>query len=188
VRIPFAGGDSEDISPDLPPYASLVFTSSGDGSLLAYVTLTRAGAQLYLQRVGPSGALGTLHLAHEAEHLGSTILSHNADLVAFYRPDRRASVVSSVVALETASGAVVTSIRDGAESHIVPVTFCPLAGDPRFLATSDSSGRTRPLICSSRTGERAELQLDTVDGDVLPLDWSEDGEALLLCERARAHE
>jgi hypothetical protein len=40
TRVPFAGGDPEDISPDLPPYSSLVFTSSGDGSTLAYVALT----------------------------------------------------------------------------------------------------------------------------------------------------
>ena len=66
--------------------------------------------------------------------------------------------------------------------------FCSLAGDPRFLATSDRSGQTLPLICNARTGERAELQLDALDGDVIPLDWSEDGQTLLLCHQARTQE
>src|SRR5262249_50245340 len=69
-----------------------------------------------------------------------------------------------------------------------PIRFCPLAGDPRFLATSDRSGQTRPLVYNPRTGERAELQLDSLAGDVIPLDWSEDGRTLLLCHQARAHE
>ena len=43
VRVLFAGGDPEDISPDLPPYSSYVFTSSGDGSTLAYVALICGG-------------------------------------------------------------------------------------------------------------------------------------------------
>jgi dipeptidyl aminopeptidase/acylaminoacyl peptidase len=188
VRIPFTGGEPEDISPDLPPYPSLVFTSSGDGSLLAYVTLTTAGAQLFLQRVGPSGALGVPQVVHQADHLGSTILSSDAGLVAFYQPDRKASVVSSVIILESISGDVVATIRDGDGSHVVPVRFCPLAGDPRFLATSDRSGQTRPLVCNPRTGECAELQLAALDGDLLPLDWSEDGRTLLLCQRVRAQE
>lgn len=161
VRVPFAGGEPKDISPDLPPYASLIFTSSGDGSTVAYVALTAAGAQLYLQRLGPSGALGIPQLLHHAFHLGSAILSHNADLVAFYQPDRRASIASSILVLETMSGAMLGTVRDGEESHVVPIKFCPLAGDPRFLATSDWSGQTRPLICDPRTGERAELQLNT---------------------------
>ena len=82
ARVPFDGGDPEDISPDLLPYASLVFTSSDGGSMLAYVTLTAAGAQLYLQRAGPSGALGAPQFLRQADHLGSTILSSDAGLVA----------------------------------------------------------------------------------------------------------
>ena len=49
-------------------------------------------------------------------------------------------------------------------------------------------GHTRPLIYNPRTGESAELQLDALDGDVIPLDWSADGGTLLLCQRARAQE
>lgn len=188
ARVPFDGGDPEDISPDLPPYASLVFTSSGDGSTLAYVALTAAGAQLYLQRVGPSGAFGAPQLLHQVDHLGSTILSHNANLVAFYKPERRGSIASSILVLETKSGAVLETIRDGEESHVVPIAFCPLADDPRLLATSDRLGQTRPLICNARTGEHEDLQLDALDGDVIPLDWSEDGRTLLLCHQARAQE
>jgi dipeptidyl aminopeptidase/acylaminoacyl peptidase len=188
ARVPFAGGDPEDISPDLSPYSSYVLTSSGDGSTLAYVAFTAAGAQLYLQRVGPSGALGAPQLLHHADHLGSTIVSHDADLVAFYQPDHLGSMASSIVVLETTSGAVRGTVRDGDESHVVPMKFCPRAGDPRFLATSDRSGQTCPLICNPRTGERAELQLDALAGDVIPLDWSEDGQTVLLCQRARAHE
>ena len=44
----------------------------------------------------------------------------------------------------------------------------------------------RPLIWHPRTGERRDLRVDELDGDVAPLDWSPDGERLLLLQTNRA--
>jgi acetyl esterase/lipase/Tol biopolymer transport system component len=188
VRVPFAGGAPEDLSPELPPYASLVFAQSLDGSALAYVALTPAGADLFVQRVSPGGTLGAPQLLHHAVHLGSTVFSSDAALIACYQPDRRESMASQVVVLETASGTAVATLRDGDSSHVVPIRFSPLPGDPRLLVTSDRLGDTRPLLWNPSTGERTELHLEECDGDVIPLDWSADGRSVLLCQQARAEE
>ena len=44
----------------------------------------------------------------------------------------------------------------------------------------------RPLIWQPRSGERRDLHVDDLDGDVVPLDWSSDGDRLLLLQTSRA--
>ena len=62
----------------------------------------------------------------------------------------------------------------------------PLDGDVRVLATTDKSGLKRPLIWNPVSGERTDIPLDGLEGEVTPLDWSEDGETLLLGQVAGA--
>jgi hypothetical protein len=50
------------------------------------------------------------------------------------------------------------------------------------------SGERRPLLWNPRTGERTDLPLTDLEGEVAPLDWSSDGARLLLCEFARARQ
>src|SRR3989338_1897973 len=64
--------------------------------------------------------------------------------------------------------------------------FSPLPGDTRFLAISNRSGFSRPLIWNPNSGQRTELPLSELPGDVTPLDWSEDGRYLLLVQSHQA--
>ena len=59
-------------------------------------------------------------------------------------------------------------------------------GDAQLAGTTNRSGFTRPLIWRPRSGERRDLRLDELDGDVAPLDWSRDGDRLLLLQTSRA--
>jgi len=45
---------------------------------------------------------------------------------------------------------------------------------------ADRSGYNRPLLWNPRSGERTELPIEDLAGDVEPLDWSLDGRSLLL--------
>ncbi len=67
-----------------------------------------------------------------------------------------------------------------------PLAFSPLAGDERILATSNETGMKRPFLWHPRTAERTQLALSTLEGDVEPLDWSEDGRQILLCQSWQA--
>jgi dipeptidyl aminopeptidase/acylaminoacyl peptidase len=58
--------------------------------------------------------------------------------------------------------------------------------EARLAGTSNRSGFVRPLIWHPRTGERRDLRVDDLDGDVAPLDWSHDGDRLLLLQTNRA--
>jgi dipeptidyl aminopeptidase/acylaminoacyl peptidase len=55
-----------------------------------------------------------------------------------------------------------------------------------LAATTNRSGFARPLVWCPRTGERRDLQVDDLDGDVTPLDWTLDDNRLLLRQTYRA--
>ena len=63
---------------------------------------------------------------------------------------------------------------------LLPVAFSPVSGDPRLLATSEAEGQTRPLVWNVATGERIDLPLGDLDGDIGGWGWSPDGRKLLL--------
>ena len=48
VRLPFAGGAAEDISPDLPAYASTFFSESHSGNALGFTSANKEGFQVLL--------------------------------------------------------------------------------------------------------------------------------------------
>ena len=55
----------------------------------------------------------------------------------------------------------------------------------QLLATTNRTGYSRPLLWDVRTNDRIDLALGEFEGDVVPVDWSSDGNAVLLCEFAQ---
>jgi len=58
VRVPFEGGESEDLTPDLPPYASFTLAESRDGSVLAFITSAPKAARFTPSRMGSARSSG----------------------------------------------------------------------------------------------------------------------------------
>ncbi len=188
VRIPFEGGAPEDITPDLPPYSSLGdFSISRAGNRISFVAATPAGFLVQCLDVGPDGKLSDLRQIHQAARLilGST-LSADGETIVISSTERSGSLQFSLLAFNTRSGQQINELWDGPESSIMPGPFSPLADDARMLATTDRSGTKRPLIWNPRTGERTDLALDGLEGDIEPVDWSDDGRRILFCQFAQA--
>jgi dipeptidyl aminopeptidase/acylaminoacyl peptidase len=150
----------------------------------------REGFHTYLMDLGPDGALGALRRLFDAKSVAfGPLLSHGAEIAVMASSERSHKPQFSLVALDTASGERSGELWDGPETSVEPSMFSPVTGDFRLLATTDRSGVKRPLIWNVRTGARDELQLDEIAGEITPLDWSLDGERLLLqhVERAVQH-
>lgn len=181
VRIPYQGGEPEDLTPDLPPYASFALTTSRSGTALSFVAADRAGFHAYA--MAPDGAPRLLR--DFAAITQPAQLSADGEMAVLATAEGASGLRFHLVALDTASGQAVAELSDGPESSIEVVTASPLAGDGRVLATTDSSGVKRPLLWNPHTGERIDLALD-LEGELLPYDWSPDGDRILLCQFARA--
>lgn len=187
VRVPFEGGTPEDITPNLPLYSSFNIDISYAGNLLACTLATSGVFQVYCLGLGPGGQLGTPRQVYQAAGLViGSVLSHNGEILVLGSTARSGNLRCSLLAVTTASGQQLTELWDGPESSIEPLAFSPLADDFRLLATTDRTGVKRPLIWNPRTGERVDLVLDDLEGEVVPLHWSADGKRILLCQFSQA--
>lgn len=189
VRLPFEGGVPQDISPDLPPYSSFGLSASLTGNRLALQLVDGEGFHVCCIDLGPDGAVGTPRILYRcATVIATPIMSYAGEIAVIASSERTGTMDFSVVAVDTRSGARLGELWDGAGASVEANAFSPLAGDLRVLATTNRSGVNRPLLWNARTGERTALLLDDLEGEIHPLDWSLDGQRLLLGQVSQAAE
>src|SRR3954471_21668990 len=66
VRVPFAGGTAEDVTPDQAPYTLRGVGFSRSGNLLAFNPINADGFQLCCIPLGADAALGPQRLVHQS--------------------------------------------------------------------------------------------------------------------------
>ena len=192
VRIPYEGGSPQDLTPEMGqytmPFESGVFglSASMDGTTLGFSTAEENRFHLYVMPLGTADKLGTPRKLYEAIKLfvGPRV-SHGGELAVLASTEFGEGMQYSLLAFDTASGEQIARLQDTGSS-LLPVMFSPLAGDMRFLAMTNRSGYNRPLIWNPRTGERIDIALEELEGEVYALDWSADGTRILLKQFSRA--
>jgi dienelactone hydrolase len=191
VRVPFEGGAPEDITPDLPPYAFFGMQGSRANNLLAIIAFNQEGFMLYCMDLGPDGQLRPARKVYQepsmirAAYFSPGFVSADGALVALGSSSRSLSLDFSLLVVDAHTGQSVGELFEEKQS-VEPLAFSPLDGDERLLGTSNETGVKRPFLWHPRTGSRTPLALDSLEGDVEPLDWSEDGQQILLCQSWQA--
>lgn len=186
-RVPFAGGDAENLSPDMPAYASWYVADSADGRYVGYSAANEYGFQVYVMQ---KDALSKPVFKYETDHFSvGPFLSHDGKVAIVATTERSGGTQDySLEAFDTVNGHYYGDLWDGNETNIEPVGFATRAGDVRFLATTNRSGFARPLIWNPTTNERIDIDLPTLQGDVAVWDWDKSGERLLLRQMHNAIE
>jgi dipeptidyl aminopeptidase/acylaminoacyl peptidase len=182
VRVPFAGGPAEDVTPDLPPYASWSLSLAAGGGLATLVAADEAGFHLFAIDLGPAGEVGPRrHLLSTPRFVEGISAAADGRTVVVALNERSDLLRFNLVALDAATGERAAELWDGPETSVSGASFAPLPGDMRVLAVSNRSGVQRPLIWNPLTGERRDLALGDLQGDVEAWGWWPDGSAVLLC-------
>lgn len=177
VRVPFAGGEAEDISPDLPLYSAFITTQSRLGNLIGFRTATQEGYKMYLKAEGQPP-----RMIYHSEGIGyGPEISCDGKIAVVNSSERTKTLDMSLLAFDTETGQQINELWEEGASIDAPL-FSPIAGDPRLVCTSSQSGFERPLIWNALTGECTPLHLDDVPGAILPHAWSDDAEQILLCQ------
>jgi dipeptidyl aminopeptidase/acylaminoacyl peptidase len=184
VRVAFAGGPPESVTPALAAYPTFGFATSGAGNRLGFVTAD-AGYRLYVVDVAASGELGAPRCIYHSERLlTAPIFSHDGTLVVISRLADAGSLRRGLLALHAETGDVRAELTE-ASGNLEHIAFRPLAGDQNVLISSNASGVERASIWDLATGARSDID-SAFEGDVYAHDWSPDGRAVLLVEAARA--
>jgi len=182
VRVPFEGGEAEDITPDMPPYASFSITEALSGAVIGF-TIASSGFQQYVLPQNRDGTWGVPALLFESERSSyGPLLSYNADWAVVSTTERAQNMAYCVYAFDLTADDPQASRTVLFEPNVSlrANAFCPLPGDTRLLVETDASGLERPLIWDVRTGERIDLPLPELEGDAKPLGWSPDGTRILI--------
>jgi dipeptidyl aminopeptidase/acylaminoacyl peptidase len=187
VRVSFSGGPQEDISSKLPEYSSWGLSFSGDSRYITFLAVYDNVFHVYYARAAPESPVDDPVLIHRSSSfLAEPLLSQAGEVCVVASTERASKLQFSLLAFNRHDGLAIAELYDGPETSITPVAFSPAAGDFRLLASSDRRGADRPLIWNPCTGERADLELGDLPGDVLPISWSPDGTRALLCQFHRA--
>jgi len=180
VRVPFEGGEPEDVTPDLEPYAFAGMHVSRDGSKLAFVTAGAGGFQLYVSALGRDGTVGEPRpIYHSTVLMGGVVLTASADVAVVSVTAGQGTTDSKLVALDPVSGDVIAELVDE-DGSIDVGAAAPVSGETRYLASSNESGVVRPIIWDPRTGERVDFGFPDVAGDLIPVAWTPNLESVLL--------
>jgi dipeptidyl aminopeptidase/acylaminoacyl peptidase len=190
TRVLFEGGAHEDVTPELPAYTLRGVGLSRNGQLLALDAVNKEGFQLYVMPLGPHGELSTPSLIFKSvQEAWGALLSSDGCLAALLSTARAGGQRRrSLLAIDTGDGRLLNELWDGPQADIEIVTFSPLPDDRRILAMTSRSGFKQPFIWNPLTAERIDLACDGLPGEIVPLDWSPDGAAILLCQLHRGQE
>ena len=181
VRIPFQGGEPEDITSQLPPYSSWSFTTSRDGNRIGFTAADREGFHVYCIDVEADGALGNPRKLYQSAKLTlGPVLSRGGEIAFIASSERTAKFQFSLIAIDTLTGEQIAELWDGPESNLEPMIVSRLTRDARILASTNKTGIETLLVWNPLTGDRRDLSFEGLAGATRALDWSEDGEQILL--------
>lgn len=185
-RVPFWGGDPEDVTPDLPLYASWGWRENKMGDRAGFMAANDDGFTLYVVDQDENGRLSTPRSVwHSTALSGMPNFSHDGETAVITTSEKNRSLDNNLVAVNTTTGEIVAELFES-NASLDGAMFSPLAGDLRFLATTNASGYKRPFIWDVATNEATLLNLPDLGGEVFGWDWSENGRCLLLCQLHQA--
>ncbi|MGB8981434.1 MAG: prolyl oligopeptidase family serine peptidase, partial [Anaerolineales bacterium] len=181
VRMPFEGGDPQDITPQLPPYSPFGFMISRSGNRIVLTAVHDNVYHVYCLDIDKDGKPGALREIHAGpQHMEGVCISHDGDVVVVRSTECTGNLQFSLLAFNGSTGKQISELRDGSESSLDIMLPSPLPGDPRLLATTTRTGLESLLIWNPRTGERTDLSFENVTGAMRTYDWSPDGRRILF--------
>jgi WD40 repeat protein len=193
VRVPFSGGTAQDLTPSMAPYSSWTVAASPDGSAYAIAVAGDDGTSVLRVESNdpdePSTPNGVEEEAAPLVHVKGLVLdqvfSADGSFLAMLSSEPTGSNTYALVALDARTGEEIGRLWDGPPSSVTSLLASPVPGDARVAGTSDVSGRPLPFVWDVQTGDRRDLS-SPESGAITLLDWSEDGDRLLLWGTDRA--
>lgn len=181
VRIPFEGGEPQDISQDMPDYSSWGISMSRAGNMLGFMATDVNGFHLYCLDIGKEGKLGRPRQLYQSTKLTmGPFLSQAGEIAVIMSSERTGKLQFSLVAIDTTSGEQIAELWDGEDSSLEAMVVSPLAGDTRLLAATNRTGIDTLLIWDPRTGERTDLKFESLTGSTRVFNWSPDGKRIVF--------
>lgn len=177
---PVGTGPAVDLTPRLDTYALRGIATARVGSAIVLAIADERGYAL--AHVDPNAPAPAVRELYRSEHEAwNSLLSADGALASIDTTEHNPGIRRfELTVIDVAGGEHVATLSDGPREPVVGVRFSPLLGDPRILATTERTGFARPLVWHPYSHERIDVVAEALTGDLIALDWSDDGERLLL--------
>jgi len=181
-------GDPLDLTPGRLPYTVRGVDCALDGRTILVTLADEAGFSAVLTKVDdPESQRVIFHSEHEA---WSGMLSADARFAALETTSHNPGVRRfAVTVVDVGTTEIVATLSDGPFGPVRPVRFAQQPGDARILVSTEASGFARPAVWDPISGERIDISMPAVQGDVIALDWhSASGQLLMVHVNDGVHE
>ena len=182
VRIPYEGGEPEDITPDMDPYPSFAFTFSRQGNRLGFTTAAPDGFRVFLMDVNPDGSLGGApRMLYHMKTMGfGPVLSADGRLAVIMTSEHSGKNEFALKCFDAETGQEIAELWDGDGTSVEINDFSPVPGDVRLLATSNRSGFEACIVVEPADG-RADGFTWISPGRSVFTTWAVDGNRVIVC-------
>lgn len=173
------GAEGRDLTPDLPPYTLRgIDTARGDDTVVI-TTVAPDGFSLWLTH--SSGPATPRLLFHSPNEAWNGLISADGQFASIDTTDHNPGVRRfGVTIVATGTGELIGFRTDGPQAPVRGVRFSPVEGDCRLLVSAERTGFARPSVWNPADGSRIDVDAAGLSGDVVALDWSDDGSRILL--------
>lgn len=174
-----ADGQVVDLTPDREPFVIRGLETSADGKSVVATVVDETGFHVLVIPADPWGEPRVVYSSPVEAWYGQ--ISADGSLVSVDTTDHNPGVRRpAVTVVDAATGDTVGVLDDLPAGPIRAVRFSPVPGDDRLLVNTERSGFARPAIWNPRTGERHDVELSELRGEVVPLDWNPAASRILV--------
>src|SRR3989344_1102713 len=173
-RIPFAGGEAVDITPDLPVYYSYNVSSSDNGDRVVFTASIGETSKVYLISLGQEKTqcvYSSSHVVSEAVISGDGQYTCIAELK---------ETSHDMLVIDNTTGGITRSSIQNVWGTITPCLFSSDASNSRILCLTNIYGSYSPAFFHVSTGKMEKVNIGQ-PGDIFVLDWNQKNTMLTVC-------
>lgn len=186
VRIPFDGSGEkpQDMTPSLPEYALVQPSVDSNSSRLGLTVPGPEGFDSFVVNIS-GWSVGKPRIINRGRKMSfGPAFSQDGKVSVVASAERFGGQDFTLISFDTETGQRLSELADES-SRIELAEFSPKRGDQRILAMSNRSKVMRPLVWDAVKGTRTDLDVSTLEGDVIALDWSPDATNVLLSQTSK---
>ncbi len=185
VRIPFEGGNSVNVTPNLKHYFSYSVSTSDNGEILCFTAALDNKNKVFIARRNKNSKYQTRELYSANTSLSEPICAPDG-LVVCVAETNADTKESRLIFLPTVKGTTKTYSRRF--NAVIPLAFSHIQERRVVLALARQGDWYRPVIYDVAKGRATEIRHSSFRGDVWVLSWDEARHQLVLCDVYRAEQ
>jgi hypothetical protein len=151
VRVPYEGGDIEDLTPSVGEYSSFNFLTHSSGAI-AFDFADSEGYGIYLQK-SPCDKVVEIYRSNSPCY--HPIFSANGDKIAILQVSESEDKKLSTLIIDIKTSEIITTLTSKNGDHCAAI-FSPLKDDTRVVIVSTESGFYRPKLWNDTSKEYIE--------------------------------